>query len=609
MRRTSPDRTVAAAPGRPAPRFASPVTCDSLLPGLEITASPRGSWRVGEVNDLLDLSVVIAGAAGEGVQTIGEVFSRSLLRLGYPVFTTQEYESRIRGGNSSYSVRISEEPRSAPRADADVLLALNRPALDHYRRLLRAHGLLLAEEGESHEESAEVVALPFARTAAEQFGTKRYANSVAAGALIAAVGGSIAHLEALLRETFADKGNDVADANAGAARAGHALAIERLARAMPPTLVEKKVAYTLLSANEAIPLAAAHAGCRFIAAYPMSPSTEIITALARDEGLGVFVEQAEDEISAVNMALGASYAGARAMTATSGGGFCLMVEALSLAGMTETSLVVVLAQRPGPSTGLPTRTAQGDLLFAIHAGHGEFPKAVLAPSDPQDAFDKTVRAFDLADRYQVPVVLMTDQFLADSRFSIESFRLPPRGAASFADPEAITDYRRYQLTPDGVSPRLYPGQSDHLVTLDSDEHDEDGHITEDLATVRPAMVEKRQMKLRVLQREVTPPEEIEVQGADTVLVSWGSTRGAVLEAVRVRRAAGARVGMVHFTELWPLPSYDFPKAKFVIVEGNATGQLGWLLRAGYGVVPTGEIHRADGLPITADDVQRGLDAV
>ncbi len=561
------------------------------------------------MSDLVDVNVVIVGAAGEGVQTIGEVVARSLLRLGYAVFTTQEYESRIRGGHSSYAVRVADSPRNAPRADADVLLALNDSALSHYRALLRPDGLLLAEESKLSEVNGAAIALPFARTAAEHFGAKRYANSVAAGALVAAVGGSIDHLEALLHETFAAKGNEVAEANAGAARAGHALAVERLGKDLPPRLPERKGAYTLLSANEAIPLAAAYAGCRFMAAYPMSPSTDIITNLARDEALGVFTEQAEDEISAVNMAVGASYAGARAMTATSGGGFCLMVEALSLAGMTETPLVVVLAQRPGPSTGLPTRTAQGDLLFAIHAGHGDFPKAVLAPSDPQDAFEKTVRAFQLADHFQIPVILMTDQFLADSRFSIESFRLPAQDPASFAEPASIDEYRRYRLTPDGISPRLYPGQSDHLVVLDSDEHDEDGHITEDLVTVRPAMVEKRLAKLRALQSDVSPPEEIGVQDADTLLVSWGSTRGAVFEALQARREAGSRVGMIHFTELWPLPTYAFPEARLVVVEGNATGQLAWLLRAGYGAVASAEIHRSDGLPITSDDVERGLSAV
>jgi 2-oxoglutarate ferredoxin oxidoreductase subunit alpha len=561
---------------------------------------------------MLDLSVVIAGSAGEGVQTIGEAFARAVLRQGYPVFTTQEYESRIRGGQSSYRVRITESVQNAPRPDADLLLALNGRALSHYRPLLRPGGILLAEGEEAQPleaTSGDAIAIPFARTASERFGTKLYSNSVAAGALVAALGVEIAPLEALLREAFARKGEGVVLANVEAARAGFGLASERLGKARLGCLPRKDRTFTLLSSNEAIPLAAAYAGCRFIAAYPMSPSTEIITTLARDEELGVFAEQAEDEIAAINMAIGASYAGARAMTATSGGGFALMVEATSLAGMTETPLVIVLAQRPGPATGLPTRTEQGDLLFAIHAGHGEFPKLVLAPSDPEEAFEKTVRAFSLADRYQIPVLVLTDQFLADSHFSFEAFRLPSRVPGShLADPTRITAYRRYELTPNGISPRLYPGQSKHLVCLDSDEHDEEGHITEDLAGMRKAMVEKRLAKMRGLKEEVAMPETLHTDGAEVVLVGWGSTRGAILEAVNERRAAGEKVGMIHFTEVFPLPQFAFPEGEtVVVVEGNATGQFARLLRAEYGVVADRTVHRYDGLPITSEDVERGID--
>ncbi len=561
---------------------------------------------------MLDLSVIIAGSAGEGVQTIGEAFARSVLRHGYPVFTTQEYESRIRGGHSSYRVRITEAVQNAPRADADLLLALNGRALDHYLLLLRDGGTLLREEGDSQsslEGTARAAVIPFSRTASERFGSKLYANSVAAGALLAALGAEITPLEGVLRETFSAKGDDVVRANVEAARAGYALAREDGKGALLGALPKRDRSYTLISGNEAIPLAAAYAGCRFIAAYPMSPSTEIITTFARDEGLGVFAEQAEDEIAAINMAIGASYAGARAMTATSGGGFALMVEATSLAGMTETPLVIVLGQRPGPATGLPTRTEQGDLLFAIHAGHGEFPKLVLAPSDPQDAFQKTVRAFSLADRYQIPVLVLTDQFLADSHFSFEAFLPANREPHSFlADPTAIARYRRYELTPDGISPRLYPGQSRHLVLLDSDEHDEEGHITEDLAGTRRAMVEKRLEKMRRLKGEVLSPEEAFLEDARTILVGWGSTRGAILEAVLDLRAAGEPVGMVHFTEVWPLPAYAFPQGKTaIVVEENATGQFARLLRAEYGVLAARTVNRYDGLPITKDDVERGID--
>ena len=319
----------------------------------------------------------------------------------------------------------------------------------------------------------------------------------------------------------------------------------------------------------------------------------------------MFAEQAEDEIAAVNMALGASYAGARAMTATSGGGFALMVEGVSLAGMTETPLVIVLAQRPGPATGLPTRTAQGELLFAINAGHGEFPKLVLAPSNPYDAFHKIVRAFNLADKYQIPAIVLTDHFLADSQFSISDFDLDGIAPSfHFADPSQSDDYKRYQLTENGISPRLYPGQSEHLVGVDSDEHDEKGHITEDLAATAPAMAQKRLAKFNSLKGEIPHPEETDVNDSDTVLVGWGSSREALLEGLYLLREEGKKVGMIHFTELWPLPKYEFPEGKtYRTVESNTTGQLARLLRSEYGVAFEGTISRYDGLPLTGEYIR------
>lgn len=286
-----------------------------------------------------------------------------------------------------------------------------------------------------------------------------------------------------------------------------------------------------------------------------------------------------------------------------------MTEAVSLAGMTETPIVLVLAQRPGPATGLPTRTAQEDLLFAIHAGHGEFPKLVFAPCDPQDAFHKTVRAFNLADQYQIPVIILTDQFLADSRFSFEHFEIGAIGPQThLADPQAITEYNRYRLTEDGISPRLYPGQSEHLVCLDSDEHTEAGHITENLASTRPAMVEKRLAKLQRLKQETAPPEETFLEDAEAILIGWGSTRNAIAEAIEDLRQQGRHVGAIHFTEVWPLPNYVFPEGiRTIVVEGNATSQFAQLLRAEYGLSVEETVHRFDGLPISAEDIRRRFD--
>ena len=542
-----------------------------------------------------DLSIFIVGAAGEGIQTIGDVVARSLLRSGIRVFTYKEYESRIRGGNNSYRIRSSGP--NAPRHDADVILALNSTAVAYYENTASSNCLALGELSPG----GEGIAIPFQALAKEQFGSPLYANSIAAGALGAVLGLSQEILEDVIRERFTKLSAAVLQQNIDAIRMGYEKASEHLDTYHAISLETTDRAHTFASAHEIIPLAAAAAGCRFMAAYPMSPSTGIMTAFAKDPDLGVFVEQAEDEIAAINMSLGASAAGARAMTATSGGGFALMTEAVSLAGMTETPLVIVLAQRPGPATGLPTRTAQEDLTFAIRGGHGEFPRAVLAPSNPQDAFHVTLRAFALADRYQMPVIVLTDQFLADAHFSLPDLEIPEYTVpAGLADPADFKSYQRYAFTEDGVSPRLALGQSDHLVVIDSDEHTEEGHITEDLDTMRPAMVEKRLEKARRLACEMAMPEVYRTEGAEVVLISWGSTRGAVREAVDLLHNRDRKVGSLHFTDVWPLPQLTLPDhVAYWTVEGNATGQFARLLQAEWEIPITGKIERYDGMPIDA----------
>jgi len=550
----------------------------------------------------MDRSIFLAGAAGEGIQTIGDVVARCFLSHGYPVFATQEYESRIRGGRSSVRLRVGDVPRNAPRSDADVLLAINPDAQAHYLGALRPDGLVISPDpGEPGPQGPYRLEIPFVPLATAHGGEELYANSVAAGALCAAAGLPFAILEAVLSASFAKRGDDIVRANLAAARAGFDLAANRLPEQARHSLPRREERYAFASAHETIPIAAAAAGCRFIAAYPMSPSTGIITAFARDPDLGAFAEQAEDEIAAIHMALGASAAGARAMTATSGGGFALMAEAISLAGMIETPIVILLAQRPGPATGLPTRTAQEDLSFAIRAGHGEFPRAVFAPSDPQEAIDLAIRAFDLADRYQLPVILMTDQFLADARFSLPPFALPEEiPPAALADPAGLEAYVRYALTESGISPRLAFGQGGRIVCIDSDEHTPEGHITEDLARVRPAAVKKRLEKARRLRREIRPPAFDRTEDATLILVGWGSTRTAISEAIDRLRADGRAVGSIHFAELWPLPELDPPRrAEYWTIEGNATGQLASLLRGELGWPIAGTIGRSDGLPIDA----------
>jgi len=552
-----------------------------------------------------DLNVVITGAAGEGVQTVGEVLAETIAGHGYAVFAWQEFESRIRGGQNSYSIRISEKPVNAPATRADILLALNDGAAIKYAPLIQTDGILIAEK----KIRDKMISIAFSDIAKKELGNKIYGNTMALGALAAAIGMNPEILHAVLAQRFDEKGDPVVAANRVAAEKGYLLASEGCKGICPWKLPERDARYRLISGTEALALAAVLAGCRFMAAYPMSPSTEIITFLAKNETpFEVFTEQAEDEIAAVNMAIGAIFAGARAMTATSGGGFALMVEAISLSGMIETPVVIVLGQRPGPATGLPTRTAQGDLLFAVHAGHGEFSKLVLAPADATDIIGQTVRAFNLADRYQIPAIVLTDQFLMDGLFSVEDIR-PEQYAPEFhlADPSVIDDYYRYQVTETGISQRLYPGQSQHLVTADSDEHDSRGHITEDLAKTVPTMVEKRLAKHRELKAAIRPPEEIGVDEAERILVGWGSSRPALLEALERLNKNGTRTGLIHFTEMWPLPAYQFPEGKaFWSVENNATGQLARLLRSEYGISFAGRVHRYDGLPLTGPYIQEML---
>jgi 2-oxoglutarate/2-oxoacid ferredoxin oxidoreductase subunit alpha len=338
-----------------------------------------------------------------------------------------------------------------------------------------------------------------------------------------------------------------------------------------------------------------------------------LTVVAHAAALGVVTEQAEDEIAAVNMAIGAAFAGAPAMVTTSGGGFALMVEGVSLAAMTETPLVVMVAQRPGPATGLPTRTGQEDLEFVLHAGHGEFARAIFAPGNPEECFLMARKALFLAELFQGPIFVLTDQFLADSYRSVDPFevRALPAVQAGFTG-EVASPYRRYAITEGGVSPRLLPGQTPHLVIADSDEHTEDGHLTEDLA-VRNKMVAKRLAKIEGLRLEAIPPRLDGPPDSELLLVSWGSACAAAAEAAAELRAGGTAASNLQFTQLWPLDPGQFlgtlrAARRVVFVEGNATGQFERLLRRETGFEGTGNVRRFDGLPFTPGYILRGLAA-
>lgn len=557
---------------------------------------------------MTDFTIIVAGAAGEGIQTIGAVVQRAVAASGLPVFSWQEFESRIRGGNSSFTIRICDAHTSSPCHATDLLLALNDRALAHYAGRLKPGGTVVAQ-GHAPDNSGGVVRIDFGGIAERDYGSRLYGNSVATGYLASLVGLDLSVVRKALGASLSGKDEKVVSANLAAASAGYALAGGGGGRNGFAGRDAQGKGW-LLTGHEALAAGAAAAGLDFIAAYPMSPSTSIITFLAEHSGeLGVLVVQAEDEIAAANMAIGANFAGARAMTSTSGGGFALMVEALSLAGMTETPLVVVLAQRPGPATGLPTRTAQGDLNFAINAGHGEFPKAVLAPGDAKGAYLCAARAFELAERFQTPVVILTDQFLADSTFLVDDLPEPPIRPHNLADPEAVsTPYARYSLTESGISPRLFPGQSEHLVAADSDEHNEEGHITEDLTHTAMEMSAKRLRKTQALKEAMSPPLHEGSPTPELTLVGWGSTLHALREAVARLCESGRSASLLHFSEIWPVPAFKAPPgSRLVSVESNSTGQFERLLRAECGLAFARPVRRSDGLPIDAAYILKNLE--
>lgn len=547
------------------------------------------------------VNIVIGGEAGQGLATVGEFLAKALVRAGYAIVVTQDYMSRIRGGHNTFAIRADPVGVQAPTESIDLLVALSADTLPLHRDRLSSRALVLADTA-ADLDGAPGLAIPYKTLSPRPL----YENMAALGVLGALLCLDPAWITGLVREKFAPKGEAVVAANLAVFGAAMDWTVAQGATfpcLAPPYRTDKRL---MLHGNEAIALGALCAGVNFSSFYPMTPGTSVIqTLIDQADALGVVVEQAEDEIAAVNMAIGASYAGARPLVSTSGGGFALMVEGVSLAGMLETPVVVVLAQRPGPATGLPTRTEQADLDLALHAGHGEFPRAIFAPGDVPQCFQLAYRAVDTAERFQSPVFLLTDQYLADSYRDVAPFdltNLPPvaRPLTRVDDPAG---YERYAMTPSGVSPRLLPGFTEAVVVLDSDEHTPDGHITEDLA-VRVAMQDKRMRKLGGLTGAALPPDVHGDPAGATLLACWGSTLGAALEAAQRLRERGEAACLLHFSQVWPLSPDTFLPAlaaarRTVMVEGNFSGQLARLIRRETGYVFNAVITRYDGLPFTA----------
>lgn len=557
-----------------------------------------------------DYNITIGGSAGQGMQTLGVLLSKLFLRQGYFVSTYPSYQSRIRGGHNYFQIRVSSQPIHSMKTTIDLLICLDKETLTQHCEELDEKSLVLfdRERITSGVTCGTPLSLEMSRIFSEALSNEVYGNTVFFGIVAGLLQCPGEPGERLLAETFVRKDPDIIQTNMEAFRAGFNFVQEnkdwknRFAVASPDN---DKPSMTI-DGNQALALGAMAAGCKFYTAYPMTPSTSILETMAHfADKAGMVVEQAEDEIAALNMVLGATYAGLRAMTGTSGGGFALMVEALSLAGMLECPAVIVDAQRPGPATGLPTRTEQADLEFVIHAGHGEFPRVVLAPGSHRDCFELTVHAFNLADRYQIPVIILTDQYLADLFGHVEPFNAMSvtidRG--KLVDPDE--NYVRYRMEADGVSPRGIPGRGDGTVVVDSDEHTEDGHLTEDLES-RNRMNEKRLSKYAPLREEMLSPEVVGEDRQNAVLC-WGSSRGACLDSVQQLQKAGHPVSLVSFKQLWPLNRPQIMTLlkrykNLICVEGNATGQLARLLRAETSLEITNQILKSDGRPFFQNEL-------
>lgn len=562
------------------------------------------------------VSIVLCGQAGMGIQTVEHLLTRIFKLAGYNVFATKEYMSRIRGGVNSTQIRIGSGPVRASVNRIDILVPLNKGALRRMESRISDRTFILADKesigADFDKTERKFFDLPFTG-AATQIGNKIYSNVVATGTIAALFGVELQTASRYVEQFFSAKSDDIIQKNIAALKKGFDLGLG-LAKSSG---IDFNVAgdarvreQVLINGSEAVALGAIAGGCNFICSYPMSPSTGVLAFLARHAGeFGIVAEQAEDEIAAINMGLGAWYAGARAMATTSGGGFALMTEGLSLAGMLESPMVIHLAQRPGPATGLPTRTEQGDLDLAIYAGHGEFPRIIFAPGTIDEAFYLTQKSFNLADKYHVPVFVLTDQYLMDSYYNTTvPDLLKVKNQRHIV--RTRKDYQRYAFTNSGVSPRGVPGFGEGLVVVDSDEHDTHGHITEDL-DLRIKMVDKRLKKGESLRKDILPPEFAGPENYKNLVVCWGSTYNIVAEAVR--NLGKDDLGLLHFKQVYPLPDetsdYLRKAQKTIIVENNATSQFAKLIKLQTGIEIDEKVLKYNGLSFYVEELTEKLEEI
>jgi len=558
-------------------------------------------------------AIGIGGAAGQGVATPGDIFAKIFSRRGLHLNAYNAYQSIIRGGHTFLTIRIGPKRVTNMGDRIDLLIPLNQDTMNRHLSLL-ADGAACVYNSDTIKpgEAAagvQLCPLPVSRLA-DITRNKVAQNTLAVGAGLSMAGLGFQALEEVLTEQFKKKGDAVVTENVGIARAGYDYASANFKPfAWPLPMTENR--YAVLSGNIAMAMGGAAAGVKFYCAYPMSPSTGVLHWMAAHaRKAGIMVRQVEDEIGVINMAIGAAHAGVRAMCATSGGGFALMSEGLGLSAMMETPVVVIDCQRAGPSTGVPTKTEQGDLWQMLGAAFGDYPRVIACPLDIGDSFKIIADIFNITDRFQCPGIVLTDLLLSEGRLSVDPKDLdfaPPidRGELITA-PDSNTNggYQRYKITDSGISPRAIPGVAGYTHTAASDEHDEQGVLISDEftnPTKRRNMMEKRMRKVAGIAAAVPPPQLRGPHDADVTLIGWGSTKGVIEEACEILTEQGIRANHLQIRWLVPLHGdviVDILKNahRTIIVENNYSGQFARYLRSETSFVPAGYIRKYDGEP-------------
>ncbi len=560
-----------------------------------------------------EISIIISGSAGKGLQTLEQLLLSVMKSAGYYVFAYSEFMSRIRGGNNSTEIRVSKK-RAASFVDRiDIFFPVEEGAMSRFEKRLTEDTLIIGLQ--KHVDSAYKdgrfnTAFLVDDPGGKETGRQPIVNILIFGIISALMDIDIDAAISIIKIHFSALNDEKISDNLYSLEKGYEFFQKSLCSRMSCPLIKAgKYAGngTVLYGSDAIGVGALAGGCNFVSSYPMSPSTNVLVYMAQKaKEFGLVVEQAEDEICAVNMAIGAWFAGGRAMVTTSGGGFALMIEGLSLAGAIESPLVIHLAQRPGPATGLPTRTEQADLLMTLFAGHGEFPRVIYAPGTKEEGIILACNAFNVADKFQIPVFILTDQYFLDSACNISVIEFKKLKLEKYLI-KTGPRYKRHAFTANGISPRGIPGYGSGIVCADSDEHDEADYITEDPGT-RTKMVDKRLRRMKAINKDVIPPKLIGSKDYKYLVVGWGSTFSAIDEAIKTIK--NKDLAFLHFSQLYPLSgktAFFLNKAgKTIIIEQNATAQFGKLIKSETGHCFDHAILKYDGMPFSVEELVKGI---